>query len=172
MSELIVIGYDDEHRAAEVLETLKEPQKEHSLELDDAVYVTKDLAGEVELHQSAHPAASGAKRGAFWGLLIGALFLAPVAGVAVGAGAGALRGALKDAGIEDNFMSDVSQLMGPGNSAIFLLVRKATPDKVLPQLAQFGGMVLRTSLSYDAEARLQTALVQGGKDTLIQRRTV
>ena len=158
MGELIAIGYADEHRAAEVMDALREPQQEHALELDDAVYVTKDFAGEIELHQSEHAAASGATRGAFWGLLVGALLLAPVAGAAVGAGAGALRGALKDVGIEDNFVSDVSELMGPGNSAVFLLVRKATPDKVLPRLSSFGGSVLRTSLSYDAEAHLQASL--------------
>ena len=162
MGELVVIGYVDGHRAAEVMGALKEPQQEHVLELDDAVYVTKDFAGEIELHQSVHPAASGASRGAFWGLVVGALLLAPVAGMAVGAGAGAVRGALRDVGIDDNFVSDVGELMGPGNSAIFLLVRKATPDKVLPLLSSFGGTVLRTSLSYDAEAHLQKVLDEHG----------
>ncbi len=146
-----MIGYDDERWVAEMLDALKEPQKGHVLELDDAVYVTKDLPGEIVLHQSVHPAASGATRGAFWGLLISTLLMAPVAGAVVGTGAGALRGSLKDACIDD-FMRDVGQLIGPLNSAIFLLVRKATPDKVLPQLAKFGDIVLRTSLSYDTEA--------------------
>jgi uncharacterized membrane protein len=45
-----------------------------------------------------------------------------------------------------------------GSSAVFVLVRKATPDKVLAEVGKYGGTVLRTSLSADAERRLQDAL--------------
>jgi uncharacterized membrane protein len=37
-------------------------------------------------------------------------------------------------------------------------VRRATPDKVVPELQPFGGTVLRTSLSTDQEERLRQAL--------------
>jgi hypothetical protein len=39
-----------------------------------------------------------------------------------------------------------------------VLVRRATPDRVLPELRPFGGTVLRTSLSTEQEARLRQAL--------------
>jgi uncharacterized membrane protein len=48
--------------------------------------------------------------------------------------------------------------MGANSSAIFVLVRKATPDKVLERVRAFGGDVYQTSLSNEAEARLQAAL--------------
>jgi uncharacterized membrane protein len=48
--------------------------------------------------------------------------------------------------------------MTPGSSALFVLVRKATPDKVLAELQGSGGKVLKTSLSHDDEAKLQAAL--------------
>jgi uncharacterized membrane protein len=41
---------------------------------------------------------------------------------------------------------------------LFVLVRKAQPEKVLAELSNFKGDVLRTSLSPDQEARLQAAL--------------
>jgi len=44
------------------------------------------------------------------------------------------------------------------SSALFVLVRKATPDKVLEELAGSGGKVLKSSLSHDDEAKLQAAL--------------
>jgi uncharacterized membrane protein len=44
------------------------------------------------------------------------------------------------------------------SSALFVLVRKAQPDKVLAELSGIQGKVLRTSLSNEQEARLQEAL--------------
>ena len=48
--------------------------------------------------------------------------------------------------------------MKPGSSTLFVLARKATPDKVLDELKGTGGKVLKTSLSHEDEAKLQAAL--------------
>ena len=168
MSDLVVITYPDINQAAVVLNTLKRLVTEHVLDMDDAVYVTKDASGEVELHQMINlpgaGAASGGASGALWGGLIGLLFLQPLAGAAIGAaigaGTGALAGKFADYGIDDNFVKQLSAQMTPNSSAIFVLVRRATVDKVLPEISTFGGTVLRTSLSNEAEQRLQTALSQ------------
>lgn len=168
MSDLVVITYPDINQAGVVLNTLKRLVTEHVLDMDDAVYVTKDASGEVELHQMINlpgaGAASGGASGALWGGLIGLLFLQPLAGAAIGAaigaGTGALAGKVADYGIDDNFVKQLSAQMTPNSSAIFVLVRRATVDKVLPEISTFGGTVLRTSLSNEAEQRLQTALSQ------------
>jgi uncharacterized membrane protein len=111
-------------------------------------------------------AASGGLRGAVWGTLIGLLFLNPmlgmVAGAAVGAGSGALAGRLSDYGINDQFIRSVGSTIEPGSSALFVLVRSVTADRVLPELQAFEGTVLRTSLSTEQEERLRQAL-QGVK---------
>ena len=65
---------------------------------------------------------------------------------------------LADVGINDKFMKELAAAMNPGSSALFVLVRKATPDKVLAELQGSGGKVLKTSLSHDDEAKLQAAL--------------
>jgi uncharacterized membrane protein len=158
MSELIAIAYPDEQRAKEVIGALQRMRDEYLLELDDAVYVTKDSSGKVELHQTLSTTGAGAVGGSIWGLLIGVLFLMPVAGVAIGAASGALAGKLTDAGISDDFIRRLSAEMRPGSSAIFVLVEQVTADKVLQGMSRYGGTVLHTSLSADAEARLQTAL--------------
>jgi uncharacterized membrane protein len=41
---------------------------------------------------------------------------------------------------------------------LFVLVRKATPDKVLEELKGTGGTILKTSLSHEDEMKLQAAL--------------
>ena len=158
MSDLVVIGFDDEFKAQEVRLTLLKLQKEYLIDMEDAVVVTKNDKGKVKLHQSYDLTTSGAVQGSFWGLLVGTLFLNPLLGMAVGAGAGTLTGAATDIGIDDNFMRQLGETLKPGTSALFVLVKKSTPDKVLEELKQFEGKVLRTSLPKDAEEKLQEAL--------------
>ena len=168
MSDLVAITYPDINQAQKTLQTLKGMVVQHLLELDDAVYVTKDSSGAVDMHQMVNlPAAgalSGGASGALWGTLIGLLFLSPLAGAAigaaVGAGTGAVAGKMSDYGIDDNFVKELSAHMPPNSSAIFVLVRNVTVDKVVPEISKYGGTVLRTSLSDDAEQRLQAALTQ------------
>jgi uncharacterized membrane protein len=85
------------------------------------------------------------------------LFFAPWLGLAVGAVAGALGGALSDYGVDDKFIKEVGETIEPGHSALFLLVRDATPDKVMDALQEFDATVLQTSLSTEDEAKLKAA---------------
>jgi uncharacterized membrane protein len=158
MSTLVVIGYDDEFKAEEVRLKLRKLQKDYLIDLEDAVVAVKDAKGKVKLHQAINLTAAGAIGGGFWGSLIGLIFLNPLLGAAVGATAGAVSGALTDVGINDKFMKELAAAMNPGSSALFVLVRKATPDKVLEEVKGTGGKILKTSLSHDDEARLEAAL--------------
>jgi uncharacterized membrane protein len=158
MADLVAITYPDEHRAEEVLATLKRLQHEYLIDLEDSCVVTKDAQGKIKLHQAVNLTATGALSGAFWGSLVGLLFFFPLGGAAIGAAAGALSGALSDYGIDDQFIHSLSEQMTPGSSAIFMLVRKVTTDKVEPELAKFGGKILYTSVSKEAEVKFQAML--------------
>jgi uncharacterized membrane protein len=72
-------------------------------------------------------------------MLIGLSFLNPVLGAAVGAGAGAVSGALSDIGVDDKMMKELAAGFKPGCSAVFVLARKATGDKVLAGPKEFAG---------------------------------
>jgi uncharacterized membrane protein len=158
MANLIAVAYKDEATAKEVLATLARLQTERSLELEDAVVVTRDQDGKVKLHQTTKTAAAGATGGALWGGLIGLIFLAPLLGMAVGAAAGGASGALTDVGVDDRFMKDLGAELEPGSAALIVLVHRSTPDKVLPEISRFEGKVIQSSLSDEAEAQLQAAL--------------
>jgi uncharacterized membrane protein len=158
MSTLVVIAYDDPYKAEEVRLKLRKLQSEYLIDLEDAVVAVKDAGGKVKLHQAVNLTAAGAVGGGFWGTLIGLIFLNPLLGLAVGAGAGAISGALTDLGINDQFMKELAATLKDGSSALFVLVRKATPDKVLEELHGTGGKVLKTSLSHEDETKLQAAL--------------
>jgi len=158
MSTLVVIEYDDPFKAEEIRLALMKMRKDYLIDLEDAVVAVKDQKGKVRLHQAVNVTAAGAMSGGFWGALIGLIFLNPLLGLAIGAAAGAVSGALTDVGINDKFMKDLAGAMKPGSSTLFVLVRKATPDRVLDELKGTGGTVLRTSLSHEDEAKLQAAL--------------
>ena len=158
MSTLVVIGYDDPFKAQEVRLMLAKMQKDYLIDLEDAVVAVKDEKGKVKLHQAVNLTAAGAVSGGFWGSLIGLIFLNPLLGLAMGATAGAVSGTLSDVGIDDKFMKELAAQMNPNSSVLFILVRKATPDKVLDEIKGTGGKILKTSLSHDDEAKLQAAL--------------
>src|SRR6187401_892568 len=118
MSNLVVIGFDNAADAFELRAALARMQTQYLIEMADAVVVTRDAKGAVQLHQATNLTAAGAVSGAFWGSLIGLLFLNPLLGAAVGAGTGALSGKLADLGIKDQFMKDVSATIRPGSAAL------------------------------------------------------
>ena len=160
MADLIAVTYPDKDTARDVMGTLARLQTEHVIELADVAAVTKEQDGKVRLVQSRDLVATGVLGGAFWGGLIGLLFLTPLLGMVAGMVGGALGGKFADYGINDQFMKDLGAQLKPGGSAVFLLVTKMTPDKVLDEVGKYGGKVLRTSLSREAEADIQAALEQ------------
>ena len=160
MSDLLVIAFDDEASGFELRAELVKLQAEYLIKLEDAVVVTRPTADDIQLHQAMNLTAAGALGGTCWGTLVGLLFLNPLVGAAVGAGSGALAGYLSDYGVNDNFMREVGQKVTPGGSAVFLLVREMTADKVLERIKDFHkrGRVIQTSLSNEDENRLREAL--------------
>ncbi|HHB80618.1 MAG TPA: DUF1269 domain-containing protein [Aliiroseovarius sp.] len=157
MSELMVIGYDNPKTAEEARKALFGMAKEYLVDVADAVVATVDEKGKVKLGQIVHPWSVGMAGGAFWGLLIGLIFFMPLVGVLTGAAAGALTGALSDYGINDQFMKDVSDVLQPGQAALFILAKQNAPEKVVEELGKFGGTILRTNLDTEQEAKLRAA---------------
>jgi uncharacterized membrane protein len=158
MSTFVVIEYDDRYKAEEMRLKLRRMEKEYLIDLEDAVVATKDDKGKIRLNQFINQPGLGAVSGGFWGTLIGVIFLNPVLGMALGAAAGAVSGALRDVGIDDNFMKELADGLPLRGSALFVLVRKSTPERVLEELKGTGGKILTTSLKHEDEAKLQVAL--------------
>jgi uncharacterized membrane protein len=80
-----------------------------------------------------------------------------VGGIA-GAGFGALSGSMSDYGINDDFIKSLGKTIPKGSSALFLLIRRSTPDKVLPEIEPYRPRVIKTSLSREQEEKLKAAL--------------
>ena len=158
MSNLVVLAFDTETGAEEMRDDLLKMQKEHIIGLEDAAVAVREKDGKTKIKQVQSLAGAGALGGAFWGLLIGIIFLVPVFGLVIGAAAGALAGKYQDLGVDDKFIKEVGSTIQPGTSALFLLVREATPDKVMDGLKKYKNVkVIKTSLSSEQEEKLRHA---------------
>ena len=155
MSDIVVLAFDNETGAYDMQSAIKRLQKDRLLELDDAAIVVRKKDGKAKVTHASDLVGVGALGGAFWGMLIGLIFWMPFLGMAVGAASGAIVGKFADVPLKKKFIKEVTETVKPGNSALFLLVRKATPDKVLEELKGFKCKVLQTSLSKEADARLR-----------------
>jgi uncharacterized membrane protein len=161
MAELIAIGYDDETTALEAMDEVGRLAQELIIQPDAVAAIVRNKEGKIRVTTNHHAVGAGTTYGLFWGFLFGLLFFVPFFGMAVGAGLGALMGKVEKTGINKEFQDQVRGMVTPGTSALFLVVEKVTPDKAIEGLSKYGGKVLKTSLSHEAERELQEALHGG-----------
>src|ERR671935_2255665 len=157
MAELIAVGYPDETTAGLAEAEVQRLASELVIQPDAIATIVRDKEGKYHVSTSHHAVGGGATWGMFWGFLFGLLFFVPVFGMAVGAGLGALFGKIEKSGINKEFQEQVRDMLQPGTSALFVVVEKVTPDKAVDALSQYGGTVLKSSLSKETEAELQDA---------------
>ena len=125
LSDLLVLAFDNETGTVEMRDTPVSLQKQHIVTLDDATVVIRK-----QERQGQAGRQPGGKRGA-------------------------LGGGPNDIGVDDKFIKEVGETIEPGHSALFLLVRESTPDKLKEELGKYDAKVLQTSLSNEDEAKLQ-----------------
>ena len=158
MADLIAIGYPDETTALSAMDEAERLQQELIIQADAVAAIIRNKEGKLRVVTNHHAVGAGATWGMFWGMLFGMLFFVPFLGMAVGAGMGALMGKVTKSAVDKQFESQVREMLKPGTSALFMVVEKVTPDKAVEALSKYGGTVLKSSLSKDAERELQDAL--------------
>lgn len=161
MSDLIVIGYDDPQTARKAYDQVLAMRSNFIVELRGLAIVTVDADGKTHVDTPERVVANSAIGGALFGLLFGVLFLVPGLGI-LGGALGALFGLLNKSGINQAFREQVQQMLQPGHAAVVIMASKITEDKFTAEMAQFGGQVLKTSLSEDAERELADAMAGSG----------
>jgi uncharacterized membrane protein len=157
MSELIIIGYDDHDKARQAYEQVLSLQQSFVVDLRGLAIVTVDADGKTHVDTPQRVVGASAVSGAVWGLLFGVLFFVPGLGL-LGGALGALFGKLSQSGIDQGFRSQVHAMLKPGGSAVVVMAAKLTEDKFAAAMNPFGGTVLKTSLSDEAEKELAETL--------------
>jgi len=163
MSELIVIGYDDQGTATQAYNQVLALNKDFVVTLSGLAVVTVDAEGKSHVETPQKIVGVSAASGALWGMLIGLLFFVPGIGLLVGGAMGALFGKLNKSGINDQFRSQVQQMLKPGSAAVVIMASKITEDKFAEAMGQFGGNLLKTSLSEEDEKELAAELSEGNQ---------
>jgi uncharacterized membrane protein len=158
MSDLIAIGYDDTTTALKALDEVAVLANDLVIQPDAVAAIVRGEDGKFRTITNQHEVGAGATWGMFWGLLFGILFFVPIFGMAMGAAFGALGGKLAKDSISKDFQDQVRAALQPGTSALFMVVEQMTTDKALDGLSQFGGNVIKTSLSKEDEAAIQEHL--------------
>ena len=167
--ELIVLTFNEEGKANEVLQALKQLDKEGVIKVLDAAVLIKDQDGKAFLRETEDV---DAKHGALFGAIAGGLIglVGGPAGAIVGAAAGAVTGGVAahgiDMGFPDETLKDLQRGLQPGSSAIIALVEHKWVEKVIKALAEFGGQLFRQMLT-DATVDHLTAAIEaeGGDET-------
>ena len=161
MSDLIVIGYEDQQTARQAYERVQGLQREFVVDLLGLAVVNVDAEGKTHVDTPQRPIGAGAMSGAIFGLLIGLLFFVPGM-VLLGGTIGALIGRFNKSGIDAEFRDRVAHLIEPGHSAVVIMASKVTEDKFAAAMQPFGGTLLKTSLSETDEKELAEELAGQG----------
>jgi uncharacterized membrane protein len=168
MSELMIAGFSDVHRAAQVLHELRQLGRDDLTDLDHAITIAMQDDGRVQVQQTVDPSdADSVTWSAMWSAFIGEAMLTPDSNSMPAAASAASGIAVapisrgwwtNEVGIPREFIRDVRALIEPGDSALFMLVRSRSPTAVATRLRRAGGTVLRYPLESDQIARLRDVL--------------
>lgn len=158
MSELIIIGYDDHTVAERASQKVLELRRDFVLDLTGLAVVRVDADGKKHIDTPGSIVGASASSGAIWGMIIGLLFLVPGLGLLFGGAWGALMGVATKSGINRSLRDRVDGLLTPGKAALVVMASKITEDKFSAAMAEFGGTVLKTSLSGEDEKALAEEL--------------
>src|SRR5215475_10724386 len=160
-AHLWAVGYDDMERANQVRdEIINLGWEKHYLQLDDVAVVVRHPDGSFTLDQKPFPAAANVLGCSVVGFLAGLVVGAPITGATIGAmmgGAGSVA-VLASAGIGEDFIKEVEQLMKPGTSALFVLDDEGDMDVILHKIRGLGGTVLKTNVDVERARLIQSTL--------------
>jgi uncharacterized membrane protein len=157
MSEMMVLGFENEADADEFGVKLGQLQKDMIVQLKDAALVVRDPDGKPHVKHGHGLVGAGAMGGAFWGMLFGLLFFVPFLGMAIGAGMGALMGKMGKSTINKAVLEQMGDAVPPGKAGWFLIIEKMTEDKFLEAVQGTQAKVVRTNLSHEDEEQLKEA---------------
>lgn len=158
--EMVVVAFEDEYKADEVLSTLKQLDVEATVDLKSAAVVKRDAEGKVRIKETKDfDAKQGAIGGAVAGGLLGLLRGNLLAGAILGAAGGAVAGKGIDMGLNDEYLKSVGDGLESKSSALVALIAFERVERAMAELEKFeGGTILRHSLSDEVYQQLSDAV--------------
>jgi uncharacterized membrane protein len=169
MSELMIIGFKQPHRASQVLNELRQRGWDWVADLNHAVVVRHDEENRLRVDLSIDPRTNEDVVWArLWGKLLNVILAETVNLEAAGGltninsregeAAMEVNWWIEEIGLSPQFISGAGAIIEPGDSALLLLLQIDDPIAVLKKLRDYGGTMLRTSLSWEQDAKLNNAI--------------
>lgn len=146
MERMLVVVFDNESKAYEGSRALKQLDTEGSITIHAESVIKKNPDGAVNVKQSEDDFPIRTVGGTAIGSLIG-LLGGPV-GLGVGAAAGAMAGSIGDlnvAGVDAEFLDDITATLTPGKCAVIADVSEEWVTPVDTRMEALGGAVVRTA---------------------------
>jgi uncharacterized membrane protein len=146
MEKMLVAVFDDESKAYEGSRALNQLDDEGSIAIHSEAVIVKNADGAAEVKQAAGDFPIRTLSGTALGGLVGVL-AGPI-GLAVGALAGTAAGSIGDvysAGVDAEFLDDVSAALSPGRTAVVADVSEEWVTPVDTTMEKIGGVVFRTA---------------------------
>jgi uncharacterized membrane protein len=163
---LIGVAFDTPIRAQEYLLAMTGLRKAGKLTLKDAVIVSKNDDGKINVVETMDPTPGrAAASGAMWTGLLGLIIGGPigwVAGIGVGAGVGAVAAKVVDLGIPDEWVNWFKAAVENGTSAVVILAEHVHVRDLAAEARRFDGAeLLYTSMPESSRAQLVEAFGRG-----------
>ena len=146
MERMLVVVFDDETKAYEASRGLNQLDAEGSITIHAECVITKKNDGTVTVKHADGDFPIRTIGGTAIGSLVG--LLGGPAGLAVGALAGTMAGSLADlfvAGVDSDFLTEVSANLTPGKHAVVADVSEEWVTPVDTRMEALGGFVFRTA---------------------------
>jgi uncharacterized membrane protein len=154
MEKMLVVIFDDETKAYEGSRTLNQLDSEGNITIHAEAVISKNADGTLAVKQGDGDFPVRTVSGTAIGSLIG-LLGGPV-GLAAGALAGTMAGSVADlfvAGVDSDFLTEVSDVLTPGKYAIVADISEEWVTPVDTRMEELNGFVFRTGRQSFEEAQ-------------------
>ncbi len=144
MSKMLVVVFDDEPKAYEGAQALRELHAEGSISVYAAAVVARGEDGKVSVKDAGDEGPIGTALGMMTGALVG-MFAGPE-GLVLGAASGGLFGASADlfnAGFGVDFIDEVGTTLEPGKVAVVAEMEENWVTPLDTRMSELGGTVIR-----------------------------
>lgn len=153
---LMAAIYPTKEDATYVLEALEMMHKNVTITLEDAVLISKNAEGKIDIDESDEMTTrEGATRGALIGGAFGLIFPpAMIVTGLIGGAIGGLIGRIRDTGIENDQMAGIAEQLQPGGAAVVALTPTASVPQVQNAMTGFEGELVVQPLSDEASKQI------------------
>lgn len=154
MEKMLVVVFDDETKTYEGSRALNQLDSEGSITIHAEAVISKNNDGTITVKQGDGDFPVRTVSGTAIGSLIG--LLGGPAGIAVGALAGTMAGSFADlfvAGVDSDFLDEVSNVLTPGKYAIVADISEEWVTPVDTRMEALNGFVFRTARTSVEEAQ-------------------